>query len=292
MINFNEILNQLPDMPAFKARWVAIYLEPMMASGERLTVAVAALGDDGSSLVKSALRPEKARAMYAGKADAFLSIIDTLVSSLQFHLHISQTFTGWVKPFSGIAVSDEREAVSTNLLGVLRQAVAMSASLSALDFEMPEDKDVDKSDIWANKFKEQVISEHPELESYFKAKFRTNVDSKDVKVFFLSSKVAVNTGKLIPGSNISYNFDINKSRILDLLTIKEKEGDIAPRAHHELIVYRPRADDTNYSDYQIKQLDSYVNALVDAGDKQNIRVTTASSVVLASERLRKLEYGY
>lgn len=291
MINFDSLLGKMPEMPTYKASWAPLYLEPMMASGERITIAVAALGEDGFAMVRSALRPEKAKAMYADKSDPFIALIKTAIDSLQFHLNTKQTFEGWGRPFSGLELGKQRSALSSDMIGVLRQAVALTASLSALDFDTPEEKDIIKNDNWATQFKDSVLLFAPELEKYFRGKFTTGSTSKDLKLFFLSSNVAVNTGKLIPGAGINYNFDINKSRLLDLLTVKEKEG-FAPRAHHELIIHRPSDDDAAYSDNQIKSLGYYINALNDAGDKHNIRVTTASSADEASRRLLDLEYGF
>ena len=292
MINFDSLLGQLPDLPGYKAKWVPVYLEPMMASGERITIAVAALGDDGTALVRSALRQEKAKAMYAEKSDPFMDLIKTAIDSLQFHLDTRQSFEDWVCPFSGLELGEPRAALSSDIIGVLRQAVSMSASLSALDFDAPVEKDNYKNDSWANKFRDTVVANYPELDRYFRARFSTRNSSRDLRVFFLSPNIAVNTGKLIPGGGISYHFDINKSRLLDLLTVKENEGSIAPRAHHELIVYRPANDDAAYSKNQIKAIDAYVNALNDAGDKHNIRVTTAVSAEAATKRLLNLEFGF
>lgn len=292
MINFDSLLGKLPDLPGYRAKWVPVYLEPMMASGERITIAVAALGDDGTALVRSALRAEKAKAMYAEKSDPFMDLINTAIDSLQFHLDTKQSFEGWGYPFSGLELGVPREALSSDIIGVLRQAVSMTASLSALDFDAPAEKDNYKNDSWANKFRETVVANSPGLDQYFRARFSTRNSSRDLRVFFLSSNIAVNTGKLIPGSGISYHFDINKSRLLDLLTVKENEGSIAPRVHHELIVYRPASDDASYSKIQIKAIDAYVNALNDAGDKHNIRVTTAVSAEAATKRLLDLEFGF
>ncbi|MFJ5371914.1 hypothetical protein ACIPTP_05135 [Pectobacterium versatile] len=291
MINFDSLFGQLPELPSYKAQWVPVYLEPMMASGERITIAVAALGQDGFALVRAALRPEKAKAMYAEKSDPFMDLIKTAIESLQFHLDTKQSFEGWLRPFSGLELGEPRSALSSDIIGILRQAVSMSASLSALDFDAPIYKDNYKNDSWANKFKETVVASSPGLEKYFRGKFTTGYSSRDLRVFFLSPNIAVNTGKLIPGASISYNFDINKSRLLDLLTVKENEGSIAARSHHELIVYRPANDDASYSKIQIKAIDAYVNALNDAGDKHEIRVTTAVSPETASKRLLSLELG-
>ncbi|AGN84916.1 hypothetical protein [Enterobacter sp. R4-368] len=292
MINFDEAFSQLPDLPDFSGRWVPVYLEPMMASGERLTVAVAALGDDGSAMVKMALHQEKIQAMYGDKASSFTNIIETIVSSFQYHLHTKQTFDGWVYPFNGISIGEARNAMSTGIVGILRQAVSMTASLSALEFDDTGTSERDeKNDRWPTQVREEVLNFHPELTDYFRRSFHTSNRSKACRIFFLSPHIAVNTGRLVPGSNISYNFDVNKSRILDLLTVKENEGSMAPRNAHELIVYRPHVDDAAFSSAQMKSLDEYVNALVDAGDRHEIRVTTAHSPQEASQRLCRLEFG-
>lgn len=292
MINFDEMFSKLPDMPGFTGEWAPVYLEPMMASGERLTVAVAALGVNGSAMVKMALHPDKIDALYGEQASSFINIIETIVASLQYHLHTKQSFEGWNPPFAGVLLGKPRNAMSSDLLGLLKQAVSMTASLSALDLG-EESKIVkeEKNDRWPNLVRDEVIQRHPELSQYFRRNFKTSYNSKDCRVFFLSSKIAVNTGKLVPGASISYHFDVNKSRILDLLTVKENEGIFAPRSAHELVVYRPLSDEAPFTNAQMKSLDEYVNALMDAGDKHHIRVTAVHSPEEAANRLCKLELG-
>jgi len=290
MINFDDVFSKLPEMPNFVGQWAPVYLEPMMASGEKLTIAVAALGCDGTSLVRMALHSDKVHALYGEKAESFINIIQTIVTSLQFHLHTKQTFEEWSPPFGGVTLGNVRDGMSSGLLGLLRQAVSMTASLSALD--LGEDSSLvkeEKNDRWPNLVRDEVLLAHSELSPYFKQTFSTSSRSKACKIFFLSPNIAINTGRLVPGAGISYNFDVNKSRILDLLTVKENEGYIAPRVAHELVVYRPTKDDPSFNKSQMKSLDEYVYALVDAGDKHDIRVTTVNSPEQAAKRLCKLE---
>ena len=56
MLNLDQLLKSAPAMPTTSGRWASVYLEPMIGSGERLTVAVATITSSGEILVKPAIR--------------------------------------------------------------------------------------------------------------------------------------------------------------------------------------------------------------------------------------------
>ncbi|MEI7100276.1 hypothetical protein ACOIDY_32600, partial [Klebsiella pneumoniae] len=86
MLNLDQLLKSAPAMPATSGRWASVYLEPMIGSGERLTVAVATITSSGEILVKPAIRKEVIEAMYGFKAPAFINVVDLILSSLKLHL--------------------------------------------------------------------------------------------------------------------------------------------------------------------------------------------------------------
>lgn len=289
MIDFNNLASKLPSRFTYSGVWASVYLEPMIASGERLTVAVAALADEGSVEVRAAIRPHVLEAMFGAKALAFSGLIETIAHDLELHLRESKTFKGWVPPFSGVTVSEAHRSVSQDMAGLLRQAVAMTASLAALDVNATEEESpgrilVPADDRWPKQFEMEAVSRDSRLERFFNQKFSISEPSKPLSFFFLSENVAMNTGRLIPGRGLSSYLEHNKARILDLRVAREKQH-LFERNHFELVVFRPSFDDPTYSLKQIDSLKRSLYTLEEACDEHRVRVTQVQSAAEAAERL-------
>ncbi|EJG5969410.1 hypothetical protein NAE28_002605, partial [Salmonella enterica] len=130
------------------------------------------------------------------------------------------------------------------------------------------------------------ISEEPSFEQYFHREFKVDGQARAAKIFYLSSKIAINTDRLIP-TNLSTHLDRNKARILDLLSVKDH--DIFERNVFEFIVYRPQSDDPTYSKPQFIKLNEALHTLEEVGDKHSIRVISVTTVQQAALRLIKAE---
>lgn len=289
MIDFEPRSLSVPVRPTYTGVWASVYLEPMIGSGERLTVAVAALSDTGDVRVCPAIRPHVLEAMFGAKALAFSGLIDTITHDLDVYLAKAKGFEGWVPPFSGVTVSDPNRSASQDMAGLLRQAVSMTASLAALDVSAPEEESpgrilVPADDRWPKQFETEAVRRDPRLERFFNQKFSISEPSKPLSFFFLSEKVAMNTGRLIPGRGLSSYLEHNKARILDLRVAREKQH-LLERNHFELVVFRPSFDDPTYSLKQIDSLKRSLHTLEEACDEHRVRVTQVQSAAEAAERL-------
>ena len=299
MINFEALLKAVPAAPSFQGSWASVYLEPMMASGERLTVAVAAIGKNGECRVSPAIRPHVIDAMFGAQAAGMAKMIGLICSSLQHHLQYRSSFDGWISPMSGVSLGRVRETSSADLVGLLRQAVSMTASLAALDFsdaegEIEELDGVDvgsgsNRDPWPKLFESAVVQRDPRLSGYFNRTFEVSEKARPAKIFYLSERTAINTGKLIPGAALSGMFERNKARLLDLLVVRDRDDKLFPRAHFELVVFRPAFDDPTFSERQIDSLRRSIEALEEAGDKHELRVQAVQSPEEAADRLLQSE---
>lgn len=299
MINFEALLKAVPAAPSFKGSWASVYLEPMMASGERLTVAVAAIGENGECRVSPAIRPHVIDAMFGAQAVGMAKMIGLICSSLQHHLQYRSSFDGWISPMSGVSIGRVRETSSADLVGLLRQAVSMTASLAALDFsdaesEIDEVNGIDvgsgsNRDPWPKLFESAVVQRDARLSGYFNRTFEVSEKARPAKIFYLSERAAINTGKLIPGAALSGMFERNKARLLDLLVVRDRDDKLFPRAHFELVVFRPAFDDPTYSERQIDSLRRSIEALEEAGDKHELRVQAVQSPEEAADRLLQSE---
>lgn len=289
MIDFTSLRGSMPALPPYSGLWAPVYLEPMMGSGERLTIAVAAIGEDGQADVRQAIRPHVLEAMFGEQNAKISKLVGLIVASLRAHAVSERSFSGWKPPISGVALGSPRATRSADISGLLRQAVAMTASLAALDLDDSGESDsgvviTPSDDRWPKQFQAEALRRDSRLEPFFMRKLTISEPSKPLNIFFLSESLALNTGRLIPGPGLSAYLEHNKARMLDLRIAKEKQNLFA-RNNFELVVFRPSFDDPTYSLKQIDSLKRSIATLEAACDESRIRVTQVQSAAEAAERL-------
>lgn len=120
-----ELLAQFPALPEHEATWQAIYMEPVMLSGERITVAVIAFDRDGCEALKI-LSPSRLSAMFGGQAEAMSNMIDMVVSAALRH-GAAGSLESFKSPLSGFFLGKPREALGDGIADVLQQAASLSS---------------------------------------------------------------------------------------------------------------------------------------------------------------------
>lgn len=289
MLDIKNLTSSLPSYPAYRGQWTSLYLEPMMASGERFTVAVAARGSDGAFKVHPAMRPHVIDAMFGAKSEAFNKLIELACSSLSHHLSCHGTFDGWAMPITGLTMGRIRDTVSSDLTGLLKQAVCMTASLAALDFDIEKDNSralqPDTVDRWPTQFKDAVLARNPKLSGYFNKSFSISELARPAKIFYLSDQVAINTGRLEPGSRLQQLLNHNKAGLIDLASIQGAPNSLIAVKHLELVVFRPSLSSPLYSNSQIDFLREALHALSLLGKQHELIVTEVETAEQAADRL-------
>ena len=101
-------------------------MEPMMLSGERITVAVIAFDKEKCDALKT-LSPSRLAGMFDDQATAMSNMIDMVVSSA-LKQGQSGSLDDFKSPLSGVSLGAVREALGNDLADVLRQAAMLSSS--------------------------------------------------------------------------------------------------------------------------------------------------------------------
>ncbi|EPJ7982317.1 hypothetical protein L4Z68_001324 [Pseudomonas aeruginosa] len=120
-----ELLSQFPPLPEHEATWQAIYMEPVMCSGERITVAVIAFDRDGCEVLKVLTQP-RLSALFGPQADAMSSMIDMVVEAAS-RQGATGSLEGFQSPLSGVSLGKPREALGDDRADVLQQAASLSS---------------------------------------------------------------------------------------------------------------------------------------------------------------------
>lgn len=124
-----KLMNKFPTLPPYHGYWAALYVEPIVLSGERICVAIAAIGADGQCAIADTVNSDIWFFILGkDKGTAIISLIEVVKESLQKHIRSELTFQHWKKPMTGFYLSRASEAQADNLEDILQQGIEMTAS--------------------------------------------------------------------------------------------------------------------------------------------------------------------
>ncbi|MCB1767538.1 MAG: hypothetical protein KDJ22_16010, partial [Candidatus Competibacteraceae bacterium] len=189
-----------PALPALAFQGAPVYLEPMMGSGEWLTVVVAIVGADGAR-VTAAIRPAAVRAMYGAKAENFTGIVALIQESLRDHLEKWRSFSGWQPPLAGARLGEVRSMLADEADGALRQLIVLHASLSAVDEPEEEETENDNEPpggYWWKEIKAAVAAHQPQLATGFNVHIDGRVAGYRFRLGFMNHGLAAHFGLARP----------------------------------------------------------------------------------------------
>lgn len=284
------MFTHFPEPPKFKGEWRAIQLEPIVGSGERITVAISALGQNGEHKAIQAIRPELLECLYGNKAKDISNLISLILHSIKKQRnHLNE----WIAPFEGVVITPAQKTISKDINGILRQAIQFSASLSTLALTVEHNEETLSTQVkrentrWVNIIKELVVSSKPTLSPYFDAQYQATEKSPiKSKLSFASPSYVANLGILQP-TRLSPSAQSIKSKILDIEIFK----DVHPLFQdspmkREIIVGIPDLEtDITLSNRSIQSIKNYTELLHEISDKQNISFYTVNSHQQAANRI-------
>jgi hypothetical protein len=185
---FQESVIGFPTLPTFEAEWMPIYFEPITLSGERITLAVAALGKDGTREIRLAPREQVLECLYGAKARDVQEIYNWIEESLQEYISAQNSFSGWLPPLDGISVGNVQHTFSDTIDGVIQQAIRRSASLGELAktpvLEPQVEKIVNVKTLqkqFNKDVKELMSVAYPQLRDYCNVSFHGGKKIKDLR---------------------------------------------------------------------------------------------------------------
>ena len=269
-------LNIFPELPTYSAKWVPIYFEPILFSGEKITIAVGVKGADGAIRVAQVLRENILTCMYGKKSKNAQSIIDWSVKSLEDHLNSQGNFEDWKAPFEGISIGDVHEALDDDIQGVIYQGMRTSSSLSYLD--EPLHKKSMRTEI-----RDMIIKKHETLAPCFNKKIKLT-NSNFVTTFnFAHSKYISNFGAL-SYKHLPASVSGAKAKILDLQAHKIFDPEKSFEKY-ELILRTPRHDELMLSEKKMVKLQQSVAMLKEIAGSNDISVFTTNSHEAAADQI-------
>ncbi len=286
---------KFPALPAFQANWAPIYLEPIAGSGERITVAITAIGSDGEFRVHPTLREDALRCFLGDHASSLLSICHLCTQNLERYLGERLPLNEWKPPLGGFSLGEMQKTNAPDITAAVRMAIADSAFLCALPDQLGIELEAQiaaseaDNDRWPSQVQTAVSHKVPALVQYFGRRFQVASQARQTPIDFVGQKLVVNLARLLPGRGLAQHIRTAKVKLWDLDAVRTMAE--APSLFQgglpqfELLLYHPRDDDPAYSDREITGLHEALSELEEVGDRHELRVQAVFSADEAADRI-------
>lgn len=227
-----------PDLPSYQADWAAVYMEPIVQSGERLTIGVVAT--DGKEVAGQLAISEKAmECLYGEAAPGMRAMMDlALQRALEFaRSGFSGTFSSGIH---GVSISKRREGIGEDIDDIILQGVSLTSSLCDLHADDAALNGYDRTSYW-QRMRVAMARVNPTLTKNFGRPVPVTIKGSNISLHcdYFSSKLAVNICGILPGARQSNLFDIASSRITRLEQLKRHDSLIGHDQHASLLLVTP-----------------------------------------------------
>lgn len=280
-----------------KAKWVPIYIEPMVGSGERIAIGVA-VAHQNSYLTVPVAALERLECLYGKENRALIFAAKAAIESFERVLSREgdRALETWTAPFEGVIKGATRIGAGNSLEEIARSGLMLCSSLveKIADAEEIEDAGASVTTIrLEHLIKEKVLAKRQSLEISFNKPFQYVTSGRATRIGFVGQRLVANFGLLAP-LHLGQLFKDAKAKLWDLGQIrddvKRPEFNLSAELNNfELLVNRVRDDDPQYSEKQIKSVQEAYNELEFEADRKEIICRWMKSPDEIANHIVKLE---
>lgn len=283
MMFFNNLNIQYPSL---KGKWLPIFIEPIVGSGERIAIAIAYSFSNGELILKQVIRQDVIEGIYGGISSGFSGIVSSAIESISIkHLQISELQNIKV-PFSGILFGPITECYASDENDLLVQAVSMTASLGTISFDTESEHVSDDgkgNERFITAIHNETLTINPGIIQNFNRKLSVGKGKIQTRYGFVNQKIAANFGTISPAYISQYANNI-KAKILDLEALKIYCEEEHPETM-EMIVWRPEKNDPLVSKKAMSKIEDTVAHLRDLTQTIDLGFSEVFSIRQAAEYL-------
>lgn len=278
----------IPDFPAFEAQWAPIYLEPIVESGERLTIGVVA-GADGKVSGDLTITDKALQCLYGESSPGMKAMMDLALKKALVYAK-----KGFIKGYSsgihGVVFGDAREGIGYDLEDVIAQGIGLCSSLSLI-----HNDDVktghDRSSYW-----KRVQKAMERVDKALVPHFNVPVDvtirgsQLSLQCDYFSSRIAVNVCSFSANYRLGQLFDTASSKVFRLEQLKDHDALI--RHDHKAAMMLVVPQDSAIDMLKPATLRTYKERLLmleDMADKKDFDFVIVHSAFEGAKQIQKLE---
>lgn len=273
-----------------RGKWRAIYLEPMVGSGERLCIGVVAQDTD-RAILAGVEQLSRLACVYGEAAQAFIYASQVALQSVEKRVCRDglESLSDWTGCMDGLKFGKMQLGAGESLEDIAHTGLMQCASLHLRTQREEEGED----DVVASQgatdhtsrrlerlVRDYAVGKQPGLEANFGKLFSVAENARPTRIGFIGTRIAANFSIVVPG-RISPLVGVAKAKLWDLSTLKSNGNDdlfsSAGHMEYELLLQSVSFDSPLYSERQLAQVESALLALREEADKANIRCRTMYS---------------
>lgn len=227
----------------YQGHWRAIYFEPIPASGERITIGIAACGIDNDFKVQRTVSTRILKCIYGAELyQGVDSIVSHSLEAVSEQLERGIPLEACQPLFTGLYLGEVHHAVTSEFRGIVKQGMQSASTFAELDAYDEEIADDAAQIRWANQVRSEIRDLGSDFSLYMNKKL--TLGQRTVRFDVVKNRYVANFAS-IPVSNMG-DYKGARSKMMDLqnLAMRSERGAF----DLELIVGLPFPEDaTNIS---------------------------------------------
>jgi hypothetical protein len=263
------------------ACWWPIQMEPIPASGERLTIGVVVASESGV-LVQPTPGLDKLRFVFGEEAHVIEHSARITVSALEEHLRKrggAKSIGDFVPPFASIHLGSARSASGDNLEGIVHQAIALSSSIAEISQRSIAGEERSRhlgSKALTESVRQIVVSQLPQLSDSFNVPLR-GIASRRVPVLGFVSREIVSNFSPIGPTRVNQSIEKVRTGMWALDLHRTLNPDFSPGIYR-MYLHRLRAEDKLLQTKQLKDINEACAEIAYEGSKKDITIDIQESL--------------
>ena len=157
---------KFPEMPGLQVTYVPVQFEPIIHSGERITVALAAIAPGVEPVVSVSLTMDALKCAFGKEGVGLFNIAEETARDLEKHLKDGQTIDTWNPVFERVTLGPKRETAADDITTALRIGMRNTACFSAMLSKGTEkESSFARSDNnrWRKQVQDSVVDREPKF---------------------------------------------------------------------------------------------------------------------------------
>ncbi|HEU4683742.1 MAG TPA: hypothetical protein VFS39_04500 [Nitrospira sp.] len=287
---------KFPSLPECRAVWAPIYLEPIVQSGERITVGIAAVGSDGSIRVVETVAQQKLRCVFGKEgADAIANITGLCITALSVHLEQKASpkrLASWAPPMSGIHMGEVRNADGSSLDEIINTALKLCSSFAVPQHSVHmlsiEEQSAKEDEKWVKQIRSAVARSAPQLKNSFRKRLHLIEHGRDPIYDFLGSNYVANFGRLNP-KRVSHALATARIKLWTLGVARDdKQLFQIPQDRYELIIWNPLIDAHAPGLFSPREIEEVKEGFAQIEEEAHRKALKVRSVISPAEASRHI----
>lgn len=264
-----------PSSPNVIAEWKVVQLEPIINSGEKITVIILLRDSLGNVTIHKAIEEKIIEQLFQQNSNNLIGLINFLEKSFR-----DKSFDDWKSPFEGVYTSDWIKAIDFTLGGILKQALLQSSCLHDFGVKIQEHQDKKESSSWNLDILTLTTAKNSQLKNFFNKKIELRSNIKYEYDFAYQNYVSnfIDLTKL-KGSSF-------QKPIFNLQLLKDAQ---TMQRHTEIILHVPSQEDIHGMTHSKHiELIEKIQLIQLSLERNNISLFKAESAEIASDRILEM----